>query len=134
MAVTAKNREQAKIVLIGEDELSIRTVLAEHLHDCGFEVMATANTHEAMQMLRDGVLIDVLFADVRMPGEINGFGLTSRVRQNCPKVRIIMISGVDRAAHQASDLCGRRHNLSRPTDPASLAAEIRRLAGRLPQR
>jgi CheY-like chemotaxis protein len=120
-----------KTVLIAEDELSIPTVLAEHLHDCGFEVMATANTHEAMQLLSDGVSIDVLFADVRMQGEINGFGLTSWVRQNYPKVRIIMTSGVDRAAHQASELCDGTHNLRRPSDPASLAAEIRRLAGHL---
>ena len=30
-----------------------------------------------MQVLRDGVSVDVLFVDVRMPGRINGFGLAS---------------------------------------------------------
>ena len=128
--MTVEDREQVKTVLIAADELSIQTVLAEYLHDCGFEVLATGNTHEALQVLRDGVSVDVLFADVRMPGEINGFGLASWARQNCPNVRIMMISGVDRAAHQASGLCG--NNVPRSSEAASLAAEIRRLAGRLP--
>jgi CheY-like chemotaxis protein len=126
---TEVQAERPKIVLIAEDEVIIRQVLAEHLRDCGFEVIATVNVQEAMQVLRDGLPVDVLLADVRMPGEPNGFGLARWVRQHHLQVRIVMTSGVDRAARQASDLCAAEHEVAIPHDPARIAAEIRRLSG-----
>jgi hypothetical protein len=64
-----------------------------------------------------------------MPGEPNGFGLARWVRQHHLQVRIVMTSGVDRAARQASDLCAAEHEVAIPHDPARIAAEIRRLSG-----
>ena len=89
-------------MLIAEDEVIIRQVLADYLRDCGFEVIATVSVQETMQVLRDGLPVDVLLADVRMPGEPNGFGLARWVRQHHPQIRIVMTSGVDRAVRQAS--------------------------------
>ena len=121
--------EQPKTVLIAEADVFTRLVLADHLRECGFDVIEAANACDAIQALRHGMPIDILLADVRMPGEMNGFGLAKWIRQQYPEVRIIITSGVDRAARQASDLCAAERYGAKPCDPAAMAAEIRRLTG-----
>jgi CheY-like chemotaxis protein len=56
-------------VLVVEDEVLLRLVVAEYLRDCSFKVIEAAHADEAVMVLKQPDLrIDVLFSDIEMPG------------------------------------------------------------------
>ncbi|HWO73418.1 MAG TPA: response regulator, partial [Dehalococcoidia bacterium] len=65
----ARGSDLPKTVLVVEDEVLIRWVIAEHLRDCGYRVIEAGSGDEAIDVLRrTGLTIDVVLSDVRMPG------------------------------------------------------------------
>ena len=126
-ASSVAQTEQPHTVLVAEDEVLVRLALAEYLRDCGYRVLEAANAFEAIQILTEDIRVDVLLSDVQMPGDMNGFGLVKWTRQHRPAVRLIMTSGHEQAAREASDLCAEEPFIRKPYDPARLAGETRRL-------
>lgn len=118
-------------VLVAEDEVLIRLAVSEYLRECGFEVFEAASADEARSILQSGLEPDVLFTDVQMPGELDGFGLARWARQRFPNLTIITTSGVARMAEDAADLCEQADFVAKPYDPSLLAERIKaRLAAR----
>jgi CheY-like chemotaxis protein len=73
-------------VLIVEDELLIRWPIAEYLQDCGFTVISASHGEEAVAAIKDyPSKKDVVFSDIRMPGELDGFGLARWIEGNRPQ-------------------------------------------------
>ena len=121
--------QEPQTILIVEDQIMIRLALADHLRECGYRVYEAGDAAEAIQILRSDYLVDILFTDVNLPGELNGFGLSRWARDNRPAIKTIITSGTERAAQAASDLCDDEPYLRKPYDPAALVREIRRLLG-----
>jgi CheY-like chemotaxis protein len=118
----------AGTVLVVEDEVLIRLVIAEYLRDCGYRVFEAAHADEALLVLRRLELaIDVVFTDVEMPGSMDGFALAQWVRTNAPGVDVILAGSVNRAVQAASDLCDQQDHVPKPYDPQSVHDRIRRL-------
>lgn len=93
-------------ILVVEDEVLIRFVVADYLRDCGFQVLEAANADEAMRLLEtDKVEVDIVFSDIQMPGSIDGMGLARWVRTRFPAIKIVLTSGNVRTAELAEDLC-----------------------------
>lgn len=84
-------------VLVAEDDLYIRLVIAEYLREAGYEVVEAGSADEAMSVFRSGAAIDLLFTDVRMPGSMDGCDLARRVRAEWPDTRVILTSGYSSA-------------------------------------
>jgi CheY-like chemotaxis protein len=80
-------------LLIVEDELLIRMFVADVLRDAGYDVIEAVNGDEAIDILKAGVLVDVVLSDVRMPGSTDGLALLAFVRQNLAKLPVILTSG-----------------------------------------
>lgn len=80
-------------VLIVEDEVLIRTALAEELRDAGFSVIEAASAEEALAFLTAGGRVDVIFSDVRLPGGQDGLALAREVARLAPQLGIILTSG-----------------------------------------
>ena len=53
------------VVLVAEDEILLRVMLAQHLRSAGFRVLEASNANEAVEILEAGEKVDVLFTDVR---------------------------------------------------------------------
>lgn len=120
-----------KTVLVVEDEVLIRWVVAEHLRDCGYRVIEAGSGDEAVEMLRRTALtIDVVFSDVQMPGSVDGFALAQWVRQQRPTTKVVLTSGVAKALDAAQDLCFEAPVVAKPYSPAELEKRIRRLVTR----
>jgi CheY-like chemotaxis protein len=92
-AESAATANRQPVVLLVEDEVVVRALLAEELRAAGMSVTEAANADEAWAFLKAGGEVDLLFSDVRMPGSMDGIGLMELVRQNFPDIKIVMTSG-----------------------------------------
>jgi len=81
------------VVLIVEDEVIIRSLVAEHLRECGFSVIEAANAAEAITVLSTQTNIDLVFSDITMPGEIDGVGLAHWIRARRADIPVLLTSG-----------------------------------------
>jgi CheY-like chemotaxis protein len=80
-------------VLSVEDELLVRLTVAEELREAGMRVIEAANADEAIQHLRAENWVDFIFADVELPGSMNGLKLAQRVRADFPHLKLLITSG-----------------------------------------
>lgn len=84
----------ARILLV-EDEMLVRELAYEDLSDAGHDVTAAGSGDEALTILRQDPDFDVLFTDIRMPGEIDGWGLAEEARQIIPELKIVYATGLN---------------------------------------
>ena len=89
-------------VLMVEDEVLIRMSAAAMLEDAGFEVLEAGSSAEALKVLSQHKEIGVLMTDVRLPGEMDGLDLVTRVQRFHPDIRSLVVSG-NASAAQAHD-------------------------------
>ena len=98
---------QRRVVLVVEDEPIILIALAAHLDDKGFAVREAHCAADAIAILEEpGCPIDLVFSDVRMPGEMDGFGLSRWIFENHPNVPVILASGNLGQITALENLCG----------------------------
>jgi CheY-like chemotaxis protein len=81
----------AKKILIVEDEKDIRDVLQELFTYHGYDPLIAGDAEEALQLLSPEV--QVMFLDLKLPGEIDGLELCRRIRQNYPAACIFAMTG-----------------------------------------
>ena len=118
-------------VLVVEDEVLIRLVIADYLRECGYRVHEAASADEAIVVLESrDVSVDIVFSDVIMPGRMDGFGLARWVRANRPQIDIVLTSGIDRSAEVAGMLCQGGPLLEKPYEPQKVADRIKQLLAR----
>jgi len=117
-------------ILLVEASALMRMALAGYLRQCGYTVVETDGPGEARRVLEDGAKADIAFIDLDAKGEIDGFGLAQWIRAQRPDVKVLLTSGVRRAAATAGDLCEQGPHLAKPYEHRELEAEIRRLLAR----
>jgi len=118
----------AATILVVEDDVLIRMVIAQYLRDCGYKVVEAANADEAILILKQpDPKIDIAFTAVEMPGSMDGFGLARWIRQNQEGVEVILAGSVSRAAEAAGELCESGPTLGKPYEPQHVVDYIRRL-------
>ncbi|MDB5394038.1 MAG: response regulator receiver protein [Rhodospirillales bacterium] len=110
-------------LLVAEDDIFIRSVIAEFLRDVGFDVTEAANADEAMAVFESGVKIDLLFSDVRMPGSMDGSELAERVKDKWPATHVMLTSGYSSGLLEAQRKT-HDHILPKPYRPLSVLAAI----------
>ena len=106
--------ESIQTILVVEDEVLIRLPLAEYLRDCGYRVFEASNVAEAKAVLDADTPVDLVFSDVNMPGNENGFALAVWIRQRHPDTKVILTSGIANAAEKAESLCEDGPLLTKP--------------------
>jgi CheY-like chemotaxis protein len=100
----ARSENKARsVVLIVEDEVLLRMLLAEQLRRAGYPVVEAANAHEAIELLRHSPDVKLVISDVRMPGSVDGVELARRVKSDYPDIKVMLASGhlssIDWVAH-----------------------------------
>jgi two-component system, cell cycle sensor histidine kinase and response regulator CckA len=81
------------VILLAEDELTVRNLLLVMLRGASYAVLVAANGQEALALSRgfDGE-IALLLTDMEMPG-MGGDELTELVMRERPGIRILQMSG-----------------------------------------
>lgn len=114
-------------VLMVESDVLVRQKIAEYLRNCGYKVLEAGNTDDALLVVNGRTMtIDIVFADARAPGKLDGFGLARWIRQNRPDIRAVLAGTVLNETEQAGNLCEEGPQLKKPYDPGRLADEIKR--------
>jgi two-component system, response regulator PdtaR len=79
-------------ILIVEDEVLTRMVLAEELREAALGVIEAATADEAHSYLKSGEDVDLVFSDIRMPGAIDGLELERQLRIQYPCLPVLLTS------------------------------------------
>src|SRR5262245_38748462 len=81
-------------ILVVEDDVFVRMTLADQLRGAGYRVLEASNADEALDLLRDSSqAVPLLLSDIRMPGTLDGVGLSLAVRYQYPDIKIILSFG-----------------------------------------
>ena len=120
-------RDRTPAILVVEDEVLIRFVISDYLQHCGFRVHVAGSAAEAIEILETDDPIDLVFSDVAMPGEFDGFGLAQWVRENRPGLPVILTSGDAKKSAAAKELCENEPFFAKPYDAAQVVNKIRAL-------
>jgi len=118
--------------LIVDDEEALLKVAIEYLEDLGYKTKTATNAKQAIEMLQGPRQIDLVFSDVVMPGDMDGYNLGKAVLENHPGISILLTSGF--TAKREKSLNGdnllinklSRNLLNKPYNQPELAVAIRR--------
>jgi two-component system, response regulator PdtaR len=80
-------------VLMVEDDTLLRHTTAEVLRESGYRVIEACTSSEAVEMLRSGPHVDLLFSDVQLPDRMDGVALSDYTRQHAPDTKVILTTG-----------------------------------------
>ena len=95
--------ESLGTVLVVEDDADLRFTMADLLSERGFCVRTAINGREALVMLAELGLPDIILLDLSMP-VMNGWQFLEQLRDQWPEPRppVIVVSGEDRAIAPAA--------------------------------
>ena len=110
-------------VLLVEDEVLTRLMLADELRSQGLQVLEASNADEALTVLQSSLPVHLLFTDIRMPGEMDGVALAKLAHARFPQIKsIIGSSGKPESIDDFADAF-----LAKPYDLRELIKQVRRL-------
>ena len=81
-----------KIVLLADDEIMLRDLLAELLESNGYNVIKVISGIEALKVLTEEIKVDLIILDYNMP-EMNGLDCAAEIRKFNKEIPIILSSG-----------------------------------------
>ncbi|ASN03232.1 nitrogen regulation protein NR(I) [Xanthomonas citri pv. malvacearum] len=103
-------------IWVVDDDRSVRFVLSTALRDAGYAVDGFDSAAAALQALGMRPTPDLLFTDVRMPGE-DGLTLLDKLKSKHPQLPVIVMSAYTDVASTAGAFRGGAHEfLSKPFD------------------
>src|SRR5688572_1116607 len=103
-------------IWVVDDDRSVRFVLATALREAGYDVDGFESARDALDALDERAAPDLLFTDVRMPGQ-DGLALLDRIKARLPRLPVIVMSAYTDVASTAGAFRGGAHEfLSKPFD------------------
>jgi CheY-like chemotaxis protein len=118
--------EGAETILIVDDDDLVRTSAATMIASLGYKVLSAGSGPEALEVLRQGTPIDLMFTDVFMPGGLHGPQLVAAARRLRPDLKILFTSGYFEYAEIRHALDPSIEQVSKPYERDVLAAILRR--------
>jgi CheY-like chemotaxis protein len=83
----------SRVVLVVEDELIVRSLVALELRSAGWEVLETSTAEGAIEHLQLGHPVDVVVTDIRLAGRLSGWDVAEQFRAARVNLPIIYTSG-----------------------------------------
>jgi len=116
----------SEVILVVEDNKGLRDVALHQLQSLGYRTLPAADADQALELIRGGTQIDLMFTDVVMPGGMDGRDLATAARRLRPNLKVLFTSGFTAAAASAAmrDEFG-RNLLSKPYRKDELGRRVR---------
>ena len=116
-----------RTVLVVEDEPLVRLSTCEAFTDAGYDVIEAANGEQAVEILAGESQIDLVFTDIRLGGDLNGWDVAEEARATRADVHVIYASGNPvRPKRSVSD----SQYFQKPYQPQTIVNACHRLASR----
>ena len=81
------------VILIVEDEAQVRVLSESFLQEQGHRTLSAATPEEALAVLDDSTVVDILFTDIDLRGDVQaGLTLAQAVVQRRPNVYVLYTS------------------------------------------
>jgi two-component system, response regulator PdtaR len=124
VAVQIAAASERPTVLLVEDEVLIRLMVADELRGQGLQVLEASNAEEALTVLESSLSVDLLFTDVRMPGHMDGVGLAKFVHARFPRLKLMVTSSArpEQSVRDVADVY-----LCKPYDLDEMIEQVERL-------
>jgi PAS domain S-box-containing protein len=87
-----------EMVLVAEDDESVRETVVALLNDLGYRVLKAKDAQSALTIIESGMPIDLLFTDVVMPGALQSTELARKARERMPHLAVLFTSGYSEGA------------------------------------
>ncbi len=108
----------------------VANVAAGILSELGYKTRIATSSSDALEIITAGVDVDLIFSDVVMPDDLNGFEFARAVSKVRPNIRIQLTSGFTKfRGVEADDEISRilaANVLTKPYNRQELAASVRR--------
>ena len=117
-----------EVVLVIDDEPTIRMLVAEILAESGYSVIEAPDGPTGLRLLESNTRIDLLITDVGLPGGMNGREVADAARLSRPNLKILFITG-----YAENAVIGRRRLengmfvLTKPFQVETLARRVREI-------
>jgi PAS domain S-box-containing protein len=85
-------RGEGEIILVVEDEPTVRDLVSEILKDLEYQVVEAHDGPSGLRLLQSNIKIDLLVSDVGLPG-LNGRQLADAARVQRPDLRVLFMTG-----------------------------------------
>jgi two-component system, cell cycle sensor histidine kinase and response regulator CckA len=117
----------AELILVVDDEPSIRRLAMRALLEEGFDVLEAGDGEQALEIVDAGG-VSVLVSDVVMP-RLNGVQLMERLARSHPELPVVLMSGYAAPELAAMGIAAPCALLAKPFTPDRLVEEVRRCLG-----
>ncbi|MFP6728911.1 MAG: response regulator, partial [Alphaproteobacteria bacterium] len=119
--MTAMPRGQGEMILVVEDEDSVRDLAVRLLGNLGYGVMAANDAKSALEIIDGEAPIDLLFTDIVLPGGVSGRDLAVEARQKRPGLAVVYASGYSTAIEADDPIEANAIRLTKPYRGKALA-------------
>ena len=117
------------LILVVEDEPTVQRATCRMLELEGYACLPAQDAGEALELLSDGRIPDLMVIDIRLPG-MSGPELALRIHTRYPRIPVLFVSGwVDGLADPTQ--LDRMHwgFLAKPYNPGALVGAAKRMLG-----
>ncbi|AMM14831.1 hybrid sensor histidine kinase/response regulator [Burkholderia sp. PAMC 28687] len=126
--VPAAFAHDGETVLVVDDEVTVRMLVADVLMELGYTVVEAADGVAGLKALRSNRNIDLIITDVGLPGGMNGRQMADAAQALRPDVKTLFITGYAEAAVIGDEALGPGMKiLTKPFSIDALAARVREL-------
>ena len=87
------SQSQHPVIVLVDEEPTIRQATARHLREAFFDVMEAADSDEALKHLGSSSKVHALVTDAHLPGKIDGHELAGLTRKRWPDLAVVIMSG-----------------------------------------
>ncbi len=84
--------QEAATILVVEDDVLVRLVIAEYLRSEALHVIEAKNGEEALSLLGSVETVGLVITDIHMPGAVDGVALAQSVKAEY-QLPVILVSG-----------------------------------------
>jgi CheY-like chemotaxis protein len=93
LARARRQKPKPAVVLVVEDEPTVRALSASNIEELGYTTLSAGNGREALALLEDGATVDLLFTDINMPDGPDGLELARQAVELRPELRVLYTTG-----------------------------------------
>ena len=117
-----------EVVLVIDDEPTIRMLIAEVLTEAGYAVIEAPDGPAGLRVLESNARVDLLITDVGLPGGMNGRQVADAARMNRPNLKVLFITGyAENAVVARGQLAKGMFVVAKPFQMDILAKRIREI-------